>query len=66
VATEHELQLGEQVDVRRRSYEIVGLAWKRGREYLMCIPSAGSRAADKPLGKERACWSTDWRNQREE
>lgn len=62
VETEHELHLGDRVDVRGRSYEIVGLAWKRGREYLLCTPSPESRAADEPLEKERAWSSTEWRN----
>jgi hypothetical protein len=66
VETEGELHLGDHVDVRGRRYEIVGLAWKEGREYLLCTPTAESHAADEPLGKERTWWSTDWRHRGDE
>ncbi len=62
VETERDLHLGDHVDVRGRRYEIVGLAWKRNREYLLCTPSPESPAADEPLGKEWTLWSPDWRN----
>ena len=61
VDTERELGLGDHVDVRGRPYEVVGLVWKRSRQYLLCRPTPGSCTADEPVGKEKTWWSAEWR-----
>jgi hypothetical protein len=66
VETDRELGLGDEVDVRGNRYEIVGLAWKKSGEHLLCRRRAGSGAADEPVGKERTWWSTDWRDRARE
>ena len=60
VETERDLQLGDEVELQGRTFMIVGLAWKKGHEYLLCSPTRESHPADEPLGKERAWWSTEW------
>jgi len=59
---EQEIGLGDQLDVGGRSYQVVGLSWKGDREGLLCSPTRKSQPADEPLEKERAWWSTEWRD----
>jgi hypothetical protein len=60
IESEHDLHLGDNVDLQGRLYTIVGLAWKIDGEYHLCTSSGESRAADVPLRKEQAWWSTEW------
>lgn len=59
---EREIGLGDQLDFGGRSYQVVGLSWTGDREGLLCSPTPKSRPADDPLEKERAWWSTEWRD----
>jgi hypothetical protein len=61
VETDRELGLRDRVEVQGATYEVVALAWKRGREHLLCSLRAYSHAADEPVGKEKTWWSTEWR-----
>jgi hypothetical protein len=59
VETERELGLGDDVEVRGCRYEIVGLAWRKNREHLLCRRRSEARAADEPTVKEKAWWLAD-------
>lgn len=61
VETARELGLGDDVEVRGTRYEIVGLAWKKSGEHLLCRRRPGSRPADEPMAQEKTWWSTAWR-----
>jgi hypothetical protein len=57
---DREVGLGDDVNVCGARYNVVGIAWKQGEEYLLCTHREGVRAADRARC-EKAWWSTDWR-----
>jgi hypothetical protein len=57
-----EVGLGDDVHVCGARYNVVGIAWKRGEEYLLCTLREGVRAADEARHEKKAWWSTDWRS----
>jgi hypothetical protein len=56
-----EVGLGDDVNVYGARYNVVGIAWKQGEEYLLCTLREGARAGDEAR-HEKAWWSTDWRS----
>ena len=56
-----EVGLGDDVHVCGARYNVVGIAWKRGEEYLLCTLREGVRATEARQAK-KAWWSTDWRS----
>ena len=56
VETKRELGLGDDVDVRGNRYEVIGLAWKKSGEHLLCRRHP-EWAADEPTAKEK-----EWRS----
>ena len=57
-----EVGLGDDVNVCAARYNVVGIAWKQGEQYLLCTLREGVRAADEARHEKKAWWSTDWRS----
>jgi hypothetical protein len=57
-----EVGLGDDVHVCGARYNVVGIAWKQGDEYLLCTRREGVRTTDEARYEKKAWWSTDWRS----
>jgi hypothetical protein len=50
--------IGDELEVAGRRWVVIGLLWTEGEERLLCRPV---KDADRPLSREQAWWSTEWR-----
>jgi hypothetical protein len=51
-------EIGDELDVEGRRWEVIGILWLEDEERLLCRPLKDS---DLPVMRERAWWSTEWR-----